>query len=281
GTITRLDPHGKSVLITPNDDTEPPLLQNYSASARFAADVAEGAVVQKGTRLLARAIPEGRARYVSLMDGFSWRVRPSALLREILSKLDETHYWVNLSDGGHIENLASIELLRRRCRVIFIGDAECDRSMHFKGLATLVRYARIDLGIHIDLDVSGLRLKSDNTSNAHLAIGKIRYPADPDHGSGQPETGYLVYFKSSCTGDEDEVIQEYRARKPHFPHESTADQMFDEGQFEAYRALGQHIVETALPGGRGRMSFDDLIGWVESGAAGPARPSRRGSRKTP
>jgi hypothetical protein len=31
-------------------------------------------------------------------------------------------------------------------------------------------------------------------------------------------------------------------RHPHFPHETTADQFFDEAQFEAYRALGYHIV---------------------------------------
>ena len=43
------------------------------------------------------------------------------------------------------------------------------------------------------------------------------------------------------TGDEDEVINEYRDRNPDFPHESTADQFFDEDQFESYRALGEHI----------------------------------------
>ena len=28
---------------------------------------------------------------------------------------------------------------------------------------------------------------------------------------------------------------------PTFPHQSTADQWFDELQFESYRALGEHI----------------------------------------
>lgn len=70
-------------------------------------------------------------------------------------------------------------------------------------------------------------------------LGRIVYP-------GESECGYLLYLKSSCTGDEDEVIGEYRHRSPAFPHESTADQFFDEGQFEAYRALGQHIGEQAI-----------------------------------
>jgi hypothetical protein len=50
-----------------------------------------------------------------------------------------------------------------------------------------------------------------------------------------------LYIKSSITGDEYEYVREYRERNPEFPHESTADQFFDETRFEAYRALGYHI----------------------------------------
>ena len=45
------------------------------------------------------------------------------------------------------------------------------------------------------------------------------------------------------TGDEYEYVREYRAREPEFPHESTANQFFNEKQFEAYRALGYHIAD--------------------------------------
>ena len=33
--------------------------------------------------------------------------------------------------------------------------------------------------------------------------------------------------------------------KRHFPHQSTADQFFDEAQFESYRALGAHVARRA------------------------------------
>ena len=67
------------------------------------------------------------------------------------------------------------------------------------------------------------------------------------------------------TGDEDEVIREYRLRNPTFPHESTADQFFDEGQFEAYRALGQHIAEQVLiHAPSDQVSFDELDTWFET-----------------
>ena len=35
----------------------------------------------------------------------------------------------------------------------------------------------------------------------------------------------------------------YAAENPTFPHQSTADQWFDEPQFESYRRLGFHVVE--------------------------------------
>jgi hypothetical protein len=172
-------------------------------------------------------------------DRFRWQVPPYVLLREMTMRLDEKRDFVNLSDGGHIENLATIELLRRRCKLIVIGDGECDPEMHFVGLATLLRTARIDLGIHIDINLDELRFNAERCSATHLVVGQIIYPGDQ-------ERGYLLYLKSSCTGDEDEVIGEYRHRSPTFPHETTADQFFTEGQFEAYRALGQHIGECAI-----------------------------------
>lgn len=230
-------------------------------------------------------------------ERFSWRVRPSAFLREMTSKLDETHRWVNLSDGGHLENLATIELLRRRCKYIIVGDAEADEKLHFPGLATLMRSAYIDLGIEIDIDLDALRLRKaredDDTptvSGAQWALGKIKYPKTSDFGE---EEGTLLYLKSSFTGREGEVIQEYRHRDPSFPHQTTADQMFDEGQFEAYRALGQHIAEQALacvprgvprdvsrdvsnrPDDATALSFDEFKGWFE--ALETAQEARNGT----
>jgi hypothetical protein len=55
-----------------------------------------------------------------------------------------------------------------------------------------------------------------------------------------------VYLKSSLTGEEPTDIQRYASKQPAFPHQSTADQWFDETQFESYRALGEHIAETVF-----------------------------------
>lgn len=200
-------------------------------------------------------MPANLPRHGSLSDRFRWRVPPRALLHEMLMQLNETRKWVNLSDGGHIENLAGIELLRRRCQFIILGDGEADPDLYFNGLATLIRFARIDLGIDIAINPEAIRVNKsrdaveagkDNLSRKHYAVGTITYPKDPRIGCYEEETGYLLYLKSSFTDDEDEVITEYRHRNPDFPHQHTADQQFDEAQFECYRALGQHIGKAAL-----------------------------------
>lgn len=55
-----------------------------------------------------------------------WRVRADTLylLREARGQLDASHDLVNVSDGGHLENLAIYELLRRRCELIIAIDGE-------------------------------------------------------------------------------------------------------------------------------------------------------------
>ena len=161
---------------------------------------------------------------------------PIYVFREALGKLDAKKNYVNLSDGGHLENMGIYQLLRRQCRTIICSDGECDPEMHCGGLVKLIRLAAIDLGIRIDIDIDDFH-KDDKThySATHFAIGSI------DYGNGKK--GKLYYIKASLTGDENPYIKEYHQRFPEFPHESTAEQFFSEEQFEAYRALGSHMAD--------------------------------------
>ena len=43
-----------------------------------------------------------------------------------------------------------------------------------------------------------------------------------------------------------ERLSNHRAMHPKFPYDSTVDQFFDESQFESYRELGLHAVQTML-----------------------------------
>jgi hypothetical protein len=163
-----------------------------------------------------------------------WRIGhagPAYLFKESVGLMDDKGLHVNVSDGGHVENLGVYELLRRRCETIIAVDAEEDRSLSFSGLIQLMRNVNIDLGITITIDLEPIR-----KGEAHTAVGEIHY----DDG----ETGTLLYVKSSITHDESPYLLDYAARHPDFPHQSTADQFFDEVQFEAYRALGEHVADT-------------------------------------
>ncbi len=162
-----------------------------------------------------------------------------------------------LSDGGHSENLGLVALLERRCRFIIAVDAEADRRFNFPGLGAAIRLARVDLGVKIDIDTADLVPAEDGFSRSPCAVGLVTFPADPR--LGRPaESGILLYLKASISGAETPDLQHYKRRQPAFPHETTADQFFNEEQFEAYRQLGYssakrmferyaHLAETALP----------------------------------
>lgn len=164
------------------------------------------------------------------------------LFREALGDLNASRAFINVSDGGHLENLGLYELLRRRCRFIIAVDGEADPQLQCASLLRLIRFARIDVGVEIDIDLDGIqklerrsriRKQKERYSNQHWALGTIEYSDD--------QTGYLLYIKASLTGDENDYVREYKARNPSFPHESTANQFFNETQFEAYRELGYHV----------------------------------------
>jgi hypothetical protein len=167
---------------------------------------------------------------------------PMHLWKEARGKLDAKGDLVNVSDGGHIENLGIYELLRRRCKFIIAVDAEADPNMRFGGLLNLIRFARIDMGITIDIDLEPVRRGERGFSLHHGAVGTIDY--------GDGEVGHLMYIKSSMTGDED-YVRDYHARSPSYPHESTTDQFFSETQFEVYRWLGFHAAGKMLAGEEG------------------------------
>jgi hypothetical protein len=164
--------------------------------------------------------------------------------RELTGWMSEKTAYLNVSDGGHIENLGVYELLRRKCKLIIAIDGEADANRSFGGLLKLTQMAYSDLGIKIEPDLADLRLSQEGHGRAHFALSRVEYPEN--------EYGLLLYIKSSLTGNESEFIKKYQMDNPDFPHESTADQLFTETQFEAYRALGEHTAQD--------LFREDLIG---------------------
>ena len=167
----------------------------------------------------------------------------SCIVREMTGAfMSERKTWLNISDGGHIENMGLYELLRRRCKFIICVDGEADPESTFHGQLTLVRHAQIDFGIRIEPRLDEMRPDPHSRfSRTHAQLFRIRYPATT--GGRAAGLGLMLYLKLSLTGDEAELLKRYRLLNPDFPHQSTLDQFYDEEQFEAYRQLGVHVAE--------------------------------------
>jgi hypothetical protein len=185
------------------------------------------------------------------------------LFADLLGQTNATHSYVNLTDGGHFDNLGLYEMVLRRCRHIVVSDAGRDPIGSFEDLGNAIRKIRIDFGISIEF-AKRIRILPRSTSELGLycAVGTIQYQ-DID-GAGV-ENGTLIYLKPAVTGRGDPIpydVFSYAQTAQDFPHESTSDQWFDEAQFESYRALGLHMV-TQITKGRTIPTFPDFRGAVE------------------
>ena len=200
----------------------------------------------------------GREETEAAVPPASPRFAVVPLTGELMGSVDDTSRYVYLTDGGHFDNSGLYELVRRRCYRIVICDAEQDGDYVFDAIGAAIRKCRIDFGVEIDLDLSGLVPNSKtDLSPGHVVKGFIRYPET----MGDKPRGTVTYIKSSLapkgtsrswfapvegavglanmTGD----VQAYKRQHEDFPHDSTAEQWFTESQFESYRRLGQKIVE--------------------------------------
>lgn len=213
------------------------------------------------------------------------------LFAELFGLTNASGSYVNLSDGGHFDNLGLYEVVLRRCRHILVSDASCDGKGTFEDLGNAIRKIRIDFGISIDFTRQiEIHSNSDDKPGLYCALANIRY-SDAD--GEDAKDGKLVYIKATrraCGTPLPYDVYSYARASDAFPHESTSDQWFSESQFESYRALGRHAL-TQILGNQPLAAFDELVTRAEryigapivlaaadnrplaaSEAAAPARP---------
>ena len=128
---------------------------------------------------------------------------------------------------------------RQACRNGFVAIG-ADGGFSFHDLGNAIRKCRTDLGVEItfDKDPSQLKPNKKGMSVAHGVRGTINYP--------EGGTGSLLYIKSTLTEKDRGDVLAYKREHAVFPHQSTADQWFDESQFESYRRLGRDSIESLL-----------------------------------
>jgi hypothetical protein len=187
------------------------------------------------------------------------------LFAEMFGLTNSNRRYVNLSDGGHFDNLGLYEIVMRRCRHVLVSDAGHDvgqdGSFSFEDLGNCIRKIRVDFGINITFDKIQILPNTPEKEGLCCAIGTIHY-SDVD-GTDPAADGLLIYIKPTLRGRGEQVpydVYSYSRESGSFPHESTVDQWFSESQFESYRALGSHILTQLTTSLRARReaTFEDF-----------------------
>ena len=202
---------------------------------------------------------------------------PAYTFLEILGKAKTTSYKIQISDGGHIENLGIYELLRRQVKTIIAVDSGQDDEFEFSDLRNLIVRARNELGAIIEFGAKNNPLNEvkasliTGASDKHFVVGKI---SGLKGSYSENYTGVLLYIKSSVLPTEKFKLRElkkevdalkrsknikefeikrkeldytmYRTYTPDFPHQSTSDQFYTKEQWDAYYHLGKNIGRSVI-----------------------------------
>ncbi|HJU41327.1 MAG TPA: patatin-like phospholipase family protein [Vicinamibacterales bacterium] len=162
------------------------------------------------------------------------------IIREAFGVKSAGGGFVNLSDGGHFENLGLYEMVRRRCHTILVVDASQDQKYECDDLGNAISKIRVDFGVPIEfVDKLPFRQRgrlTESLPSGHGAVARIRYKEVDE----KYENGWLLYIKPAIDGKEPVDVTSYADRHHQFPHEPTSNQFFGEMQFEAYRVLGAY-----------------------------------------
>ena len=174
------------------------------------------------------------------------RTIPTFLMTGIyaaFSKHRRDSKFLELTDGGHFENLGLYELARRKLQIILIIDGEEDPSISLSSLVSATRRIEQDFGARLDFpsgEGGPERLVMYPSPSGYPAgvkyakapflVGTIAYN-DGSHGA-------VIYVKATIIRQMDFTTAGYLANNPAFPHQTTVNQFFDPDQFDAYRFLG-------------------------------------------
>lgn len=166
--------------------------------------------------------------------------------------LSEDRKALELSDGGHFENLGIYELIRRKLNVIVVTDGGADPQFSFGDLANAVEKARVDFGATIVFKEGQYSLDEliPGSSESPPLAGKFPTAKNPfavaDVYYSDDTQGVLIYVKTTLIKNVPADLVGYKTANETFPDQSTGDQFFDERQFEAYRELGYCIGKVLL-----------------------------------
>jgi hypothetical protein len=192
-----------------------------------------------------------------LSAAICWRVMQPTMGLLWAEAAGHTSYrdtWINVTDGGHYDNLGLVEALRRPepASNVLVLDASGDQVTTWSTLGGAISLARVDAGVDIDLDPSkmiaeGAHLLAGEVSRP-WASGKFRRTAGHTMDAGAADN--LWVCKLGWWQDAAWDIVAYAKNHRSYPCEPTLQQLYDGSEFEAYRELGAQAVDVAISDGK-------------------------------
>ena len=125
---------------------------------------------------------------------------------------------------------------------IVVVDAGCDPKYRIRRLERAIRIIRNDFNAEIEITdlptAESIKATKKHQHSARSGTGTRKDPAIGTHPLHQARPGWRRATRRRSLRRSRSI-----AKGEPFPHQSTADQFFDEPQFESYRALGQYSVK--------------------------------------
>jgi hypothetical protein len=164
-----------------------------------------------------------------------------SLMRELAGRTGLRGRWIYVTDGGHYENLGLVEALRRGATQVIVFDASGDAPHSWTAFGEAVETARADLGVQIDLNPEKMAPPKDSDRAPTVVVkGTCTYP--------DGVIAEVVLCKLAMPADVPASwdVAAWASVHANFPHDSTAQQLYGDREFEAYRRLGELGGEQAL-----------------------------------
>jgi hypothetical protein len=188
-----------------------------------------------------------------------------------------TSKFLEITDGGHFDNLGLYELVRRRCGLIIVCDGGEDPTTSYSWLTATLRRIADDFGTRLKFDIEVDEEAGDKTKTKMRPSGpqdlvmrktdddypkdvefarkgyflaSLHYPREAPAGSEMapdgPDVGLLIYLKSTLLSSVEPTTKGYRGTNAAFPYDPTKNQFFSAEQFEAYRDVGLKVAEQMI-----------------------------------
>lgn len=188
-----------------------------------------------------------------------WMMQPTLglLWAEAIGHTSYRSTWIYATDGGHHDNLGLVEALRRGAERIIVLDASGDKADSWRTLGAAIALARADVGVDIKLDPTTM-IKPDSGDRHELSHGEVFRPwayGTFSRRTGSPSKGEIWVCKLGWWQNAPWDVRAYAAAHDDFPGKSTAEQLYDGAEFEAYRELGAAAVLDAAQ--RGKLPLSD------------------------